>query len=66
MNTALLSLLLGRKTFDIWAQFWPHHNDIWPAVNTATKFVASNSMTSHEWQPSVVRNGDVAGKLTQN
>jgi len=32
-------LLLGRKTFDIWAKFWPQHNDIWPAVNTATKYV---------------------------
>lgn len=42
-------LLLGRRTFDLWAQFWPQHNDIWPAVNTATKYVASNKMTSHEW-----------------
>ena len=24
-------LLLGRKTFDIWAPYWPHHADIWPA-----------------------------------
>ncbi len=40
-------LLLGRKTFDIWAPFWPQHSDIWPAVMTATKYVASNTMTSH-------------------
>ena len=46
-------LLIGRKTFDIWAKFWPQHNDFWPGVNTATKHVASNTMTSHEWQPSV-------------
>ena len=26
-------LLLGRKTFDIWAPFWPQHSDIWPAVS---------------------------------
>jgi len=26
-------LLLGRKTFAIWAQFWPQHSDMWPAVN---------------------------------
>ena len=56
-------LLLGRKTFDIWARFWPQHNDIWPGVNTATKYVASNTMTSHEWQPSVFLNGDIAKKL---
>ena len=41
-----IDLLLGRKTFDIWAAFWPQHGDIWPGVNTATKYVASNTMTS--------------------
>ena len=55
-------LLLGRKTFDIWAGFWPQHGDIWPNVNTATKYVVSNTMTSPEWQPSVFLNGDVAKK----
>src|SRR5580765_65703 len=58
-----IDLLLGRKTFDIWAAFWPQHNDIWPGVNTATKYVASNTMTSHEWQPSVFLNGDIAEKI---
>ena len=58
-------LLLGRKTFEIWAQVWPQHNDIWPAVNTATKYVASNTITSHEWQPSVFLNGDIAEKITK-
>jgi len=43
-----IDLLLGRKTFDIWATFWPQHGDIWPNVNTATKYVASNTMTSSE------------------
>jgi dihydrofolate reductase len=58
-------LLLGRITFDLWSQFWPQHNDIWPGVNTATKYVASNTMTSHEWQPSVFLNGDIAEKITK-
>lgn len=49
-------LLIGRKTFDIWASFWPQHADTWPAVNTAIKYVASHTMTSHEWQPSVFLN----------
>ena len=53
-------LLLGRKTFEIWAPYWPHHGDAWPGVNTATKYVASNTMTSGEWQPSVFLNGDIA------
>ena len=50
-------LLLGRKTFEIWAPYWPQHADAWPGVNTATKYVVSNTMTSGEWQPSRVLNG---------
>jgi dihydrofolate reductase len=56
-------LLLGRKTFEIWARYWPRHADAWPGVNAATKYVASNTMTSHEWQPSVFLNGDIAGRV---
>jgi dihydrofolate reductase len=58
-------LLLGRKTFEIWAPFWPKHTDFWPGVKTATKYVASNTMTSHEWQPSVFLGGDIAEKITK-
>ena len=58
-------LLLGRKTFEIWAPYWPHHTDVWPGVNAATKYVASNTMTSGEWQPSVFLNGDIAGKVAK-
>jgi dihydrofolate reductase len=58
-------LLLGRKTFDIWARFWPQHNDFWPGVNTATKYVASNTLTSSEWKPTVFLNGDVAEKIAK-
>ncbi|HKR20976.1 MAG TPA: dihydrofolate reductase family protein [Pyrinomonadaceae bacterium] len=58
-------LLLGRKTFDIWAAYWPQHGDFWPGVNPATKYVASNTMTSSEWQPSVFLNGDIAPKITE-
>jgi dihydrofolate reductase len=56
-------LLLGRKTYEIWAPYWPHHADIWPGVNSATKYVASNTMTSGKWQPSVFLNGDIAAKV---
>lgn len=56
-------LLLGRKTFEIWATYWPHHADVWPGVNTATKYVASNTMTSSEWQPSVFLSGDIAKQV---
>jgi dihydrofolate reductase len=58
-------LLLGRRTYDIWAPYWPHHGDIWPGANAATKYVASTTMTSGEWQPSVFLNGDIAEKVAK-
>ena len=58
-------LLLGRKTFDIWAAFWPQRGDTWPNVNKATKYVASDTMTAHQWQPSVFLSGDVAKKVAE-
>ncbi|MBP8002286.1 MAG: dihydrofolate reductase family protein [Chloroflexi bacterium] len=58
-------LLLGRKTFDIWDPYWPQHNDAWPGANKATKYIASNTLTSGEWQPSVFLSGDIAAKVAQ-
>jgi dihydrofolate reductase len=58
-------LLLGRKTYDIWAPYWPYHGDAWPGVNTATKYVASNTLTSGDWKPSVILNGDIAEKVAK-
>ncbi len=56
-------LLIGRKTFDIWEPYWPQHGDIWPGVNAATKYIASNTITASEWQPTVFLNGDIAEKV---
>jgi dihydrofolate reductase len=61
--TKAFDLLLGRKTYDIWAPYWPYHADKWPGVNAATKYIASNTLTSGEWQPSVILNGDIAEKV---
>ena len=58
-------LLLGRRTFEIWAPYWPLHADAWPGVNAATKYVASNTVKSGAWQPSVFLSGDVAGKVAR-
>ena len=58
-------LLLGRKTFEIWTPFWPHHTDIWPGAATATKYIASNTITSSDWKPTVFLSGDIAEKVRQ-
>ncbi len=57
------SLLLGRKTFEIWSAFWPQHEDQWPGVNDATKYVVSNTLSSSEWENSVFLKGDIAEEL---
>ena len=46
-------LLLGRKTFDIFASYWPSHADMWPGINEVTKYVMSTTMDSSDWQASV-------------
>src|SRR2546423_13465987 len=46
-------LLLGRKTFEIFAAYWPEHADFWPGINEVTKYVMSNTMDKSDWQNSV-------------
>lgn len=58
-------LLLGRTTFEIWEPYWSQHADVWANVNTATKYVASNTRTSSAWQPSVFLSGDVASAVRE-
>jgi dihydrofolate reductase len=55
-------LLLGRKTFEIFASYWPHQESPNP-IHEATKYVASNTLSAHEWQKSVFLSGDVAGQI---
>ncbi len=58
-----IDLLLGRTTYDIWASYWPDHGEIWPNVNKATKYVASNTLTKAAWGPSEILNGDIEAKV---
>jgi dihydrofolate reductase len=58
-------VLLGRKTFEMFAGFWPQHAEIWPEVQTATKYVASNTITSSDWKPTVFLSGDIAKKIAE-
>ena len=46
-------LLLGRKTFEIWAGYWPEHADYWPGINDVTKYVMSRTMKKSDWKNSV-------------
>lgn len=60
-------ILLGRKTFEIFASFFPDHEDIWPGVNDVTKYVMSNTMDKSDWGNSVfLKSVDDIRKLKQS
>ena len=51
--------LLGRKTFEIWAGYWPEHGDFWPGINDGMKYVFSKNIKKSDpmvtgWKNSVV------------
>ena len=46
-------LLLGRKTFDIFASYWPQHADEWPGINDVTKYVMFTSTKESDWSNAV-------------
>jgi dihydrofolate reductase len=56
-------LLLGRKTFEIFASYWPHYDGGKNPINEATKYVASNTLTTHEWSKSVFLKSNVVDEI---
>ena len=64
-------LLLGRKTYEIFAAHWPYidddaeHASIARAFNTTTKYVATNSLKELSWQKSVILRGNVAAEVAR-
>lgn len=61
-------LLLGRKTYDIFAGYWPLQEPDGPVAdpfNRATKYVVSNSSPELTWENSVLIDGDVVAKLKE-
>lgn len=52
-------LLLGRKTYEIWAAYWPQNEKYWPGINDVTKYVMSTTLKQSDplvvnWKNSVV------------
>ncbi len=56
-------LLLGRKTFEIFASYWPDHPEEGAGINKATKYVVSNTLSRHEWHKSVFLKGNVPDEI---
>src|SRR5688500_4683249 len=45
--------LLGRKTFEIWEEYWPKHADVWPGINKGTKYILSGTREKSDWEKTV-------------
>lgn len=60
-------LLLGRKTYDIFAGYWPQHTEEWPQINKIKKYVVSKTLKKPDWENTIVIK-DVGGlkKLKNN
>lgn len=55
MSLERAELLLGRKTYEIFAGYWPEHADNWPRVNDVKKYVAShNPSYKTSWENSLL------------
>ena len=64
---APFDLLLGRRTYEIFASFWPTAPEEagGKPLNDATKYVASRSRPELGWGPAVLLEGDVAERVSE-
>jgi dihydrofolate reductase len=62
------AFLLGRRTYEEWAAFWPnqsHDDPMAAAINTLPKFVASTTLKEVTWENSTLLNGDVSAEVSK-
>ena len=61
------ALLLGRKTYDIFAAYWPRQTDeIGNTLNRVPKFVVSDTLTAPGWEgTTVLPDAEAAGRLRE-
>jgi len=63
------SFLLGRRTYEIFAAYWPHVTDendpVASRLNSLPKYVASKTLHSLEWNNSTLLKGDIAGEVAR-
>ena len=61
------AMLLGRRTYEEWAGYWPgktaEDDPYAPFINGVHKYVVSTTLTMLEWEPSTLISGDVAERI---
>src|SRR6185295_18239408 len=56
-------LLLGRKTYDIFAGYWPQNESGWPGINKVKKYVVSHEKIKLPWENSILINKNVVTEI---
>lgn len=56
-------LLLGRKTYEIFASYWPTRESEWPGINSATKYVVTRTHRDSLWDNTVFVSDNVVEEL---
>jgi dihydrofolate reductase len=63
------AFLLGRRTYDIFAAYWPQvtapDNTVAVALNTKPKYVPSTTLTSSDWEGTQILSGDVVAAIRE-
>jgi dihydrofolate reductase len=62
-NLSPTDLLLGRKTYELFAAYWPNHADMWPGINDVIKYVVADSPLELTWANSALITGDVVVRI---
>lgn len=58
-------LLLGRKTYEIFAGYWPKHTEMWPGIMEVTKYAVSHKAIDLPWANSKLISGDVVASIKE-
>jgi len=56
-------LLLGRKTFEIFSNYWPNHANVWPGIMDVNKYVLSNTIKQTDKIVTQWKNSNVLNSL---
>ncbi len=60
--TPPFDLLLGRKTYELFASYWPHHDS---PINQAKKYVVAHEAMNTDWEETIQIRGDVVAQIAK-
>lgn len=64
-HLAPADLLLGRKTYAMFAEYWPKHSEMWPGILDVTKYVVSTTMGEQQVAESGWRNSALLTNIAE-